>query len=106
MKRKLALLLAMISILGAVLTGCTDAHSSGGRQDGESAVAQVQISAPVQQTAEEEADSDTAEEMVWIPRWGEKYHTNARCSNMKNPAEVTIAQAISRGYTPCKNCYG
>ncbi len=45
------------------------------------------------------------EEMVWIPKSGKKYHDNANCSNMKNPAEVTKSEAISRGFTPCSKCY-
>ena len=43
--------------------------------------------------------------MVWIPRTGKKYHSNERCSNMKNPSYVTIEEAVRRGFTPCKKCY-
>lgn len=44
-------------------------------------------------------------EMVWIPRSGSKYHSNAGCSNMKNPTQVSIEQAVNLGYEPCKKCY-
>lgn len=45
-----------------------------------------------------------SEPMVWIPKSGSKYHSSPTCSNMKNPQEVTLSQAISRGYDPCKRC--
>lgn len=47
---------------------------------------------------------DDSELMVWIPKSGSKYHSSSTCSNMKNPQEVTLSQAISRGYDPCKRC--
>lgn len=43
--------------------------------------------------------------MVWIPNSGKKYHSSPSCSNMKNPSQVSIDTAISRGYTPCSKCY-
>lgn len=45
-------------------------------------------------------------EMVWIPRTGSKYHSNPECSGMKNPSQVTLEEAVSRGYAPCEDCYG
>lgn len=46
-----------------------------------------------------------SERMVWIPtNGGKKYHANSSCSGMKNPAKVTISEAISRGFDPCKKC--
>lgn len=42
---------------------------------------------------------------VWIPNSGSKYHKSSGCSNMKNPKQVTLDQAINMGYTPCKKCY-
>lgn len=44
-------------------------------------------------------------EMVWIPRTGQRYHRNKKCSGMKKPTYVTIAEAIDQGFTPCKKCY-
>jgi len=43
--------------------------------------------------------------MVWIPRTGEKYHSNSSCGNMKNPTQVSLDTAIQKGYTPCSKCY-
>ena len=47
----------------------------------------------------------SSEPMVWIPRTGKRYHSNERCSNMKNPSHVTLSEAKRRGFTPCKKCY-
>lgn len=43
--------------------------------------------------------------MVWIPQSGTKYHSNPSCSGMKNPTQISITDAQSRGYEPCKKCY-
>ncbi len=43
--------------------------------------------------------------MVWIPQSGSKYHSTSSCSGMKDPRQVTLTEAQSRGYTPCKRCY-
>lgn len=43
--------------------------------------------------------------MVYIPKTGKKYHSNANCSNMKNPSQVSLSEAQSRGFTACKKCY-
>ena len=51
--------------------------------------------------------SEPTEEMVYIAGSGEgtKYHSNPDCSNMSNPVEITLNEAQSRGYEPCKRCY-
>ena len=61
--------------------------------------------APTQPTPTQPAPAQPQESMVWIPKSGKKYHDNANCSNMKNPSQVTVSQAISAGYTPCSKCY-
>lgn len=43
--------------------------------------------------------------MVWIPNSGKKYHSRPNCSKMRNPSQVTLEQAISMGYEPCKVCH-
>ena len=43
--------------------------------------------------------------MVWLSRTGSKYHSDATCSNMKNPYQVTLEDAEAAGRTPCKKCY-
>ena len=42
---------------------------------------------------------------VWVTAKGKRYHNNPKCSNMKNPEEVTIEEAEKRGLTPCQKCY-
>lgn len=44
--------------------------------------------------------------VVWVSQSGTKYHSTPSCSGMKNPKELTLSQAQSKGYTPCKRCYG
>ena len=44
--------------------------------------------------------------LVWIPtHGGTKYHLSSSCSGMEGPIQVTISEAQSRGFTPCKKCY-
>ena len=52
-----------------------------------------------------ENDNEANQQMVWIPKSGKKYHSNSRCSNMKNPSQVTKYEAENRGYEPCKKCW-
>lgn len=43
---------------------------------------------------------------VWIPvNGGKKYHSNKSCSNMKDPENVPLDEAVRMGYTPCKRCF-
>lgn len=60
--------------------------------------------APVSLAPAPEAAQEV-ETMVWIPRTGKKYHSRSSCSNMKNPSEVTLQQAINSGYGKCKKCW-
>jgi len=48
---------------------------------------------------------DGSREFVWIPRSGKRYHRWSTCSNMKNPRQVTVAEAEKKGFTPCLRCY-
>lgn len=50
-------------------------------------------------------DSDDQSELVYVSASGSKYHSNPQCSNMKNPIKMTESEAVSDGYTPCKNCW-
>ena len=46
------------------------------------------------------------ESLVWIPvNGGTKYHSKASCSNMKDPIQVTLSEAVSKGFEPCKRCH-
>jgi len=42
---------------------------------------------------------------VWIPRTGDRYHSSADCSNMIEPSNVPLSEAIALGFTPCSHCY-
>lgn len=46
-------------------------------------------------------------QMVWIASSGNgtKYHSNPSCSNMNDPIQLTLQEAQSQGYGPCKKCY-
>lgn len=57
------------------------------------------------ETAPSDEGGSSSDVMVWIPRTGERYHANSSCSIMKNPTQVTLEEAQSQGYTPCKKCY-
>ena len=47
-----------------------------------------------------------SELLVWIPtKGGTKYHSTSTCSNMDGPIQVTVSEAESKGFTPCKKCY-
>ncbi len=43
--------------------------------------------------------------MVWIPKSGSRYHSTPSCSGMKNPTQISLSEAQSKGYTPCQRCY-
>jgi uncharacterized protein YjdB len=50
--------------------------------------------------------SNTADpSTVWITSTGSKYHKTSTCSNMRNPSNVSLSTAKSRGYTACSKCY-
>lgn len=51
----------------------------------------------------DDSDADDGP-MVWVPRSGSKYHSKSTCSGMKNPRQVTLKEALSCGFTPCKRC--
>ena len=55
----------------------------------------------------DEKDPNYNEEYyVWVPtNGGSKYHSRPGCSNMKNPKEVILSDAISQGYGPCGRCF-
>ena len=56
-------------------------------------------------TPAETEQPQSRETMVWIPKSGSKYHIDPECSNMKDPTQVSLSQAESMGYTPCKKCW-
>ena len=54
---------------------------------------------------EQNSNSGSNGNMVWIPNTGSKYHSYAGCSNMKNPKHVSMSDAIEMGYGQCKKCW-
>ena len=100
MKKALSKVLTVFLVVSMLLCGCaTDVLV----QSSQEMSSEVVISDTY--TFSKEESNDTAEDMVWIPTSGIRYHKKPNCSNMKNPRQVTKSTAESSGYTPCKNCY-
>ena len=53
---------------------------------------------------EEEAEA-TDEEMVWLSRTGKCYHSKSSCSNMKDPVQVPLSEALKKKKIACSKCY-
>lgn len=83
-----------------------EAQAEAQRQAAAEAEAQRQAAAQASSQSEESSNyiEATAGE-VYIPQSGTKYHSNPNCSNMNNPTAVSLSEAQSRGYQPCKKCY-
>ena len=72
--------------------------------------AEVQAAAEAQRQAAVQSESSSSYTeatagQVYIPQNGSKYHSNPNCSNMHNATAISLEEAKSRGYTPCKKCY-
>lgn len=50
------------------------------------------------------AEALDSNSMVWVSEYGSKYHLDRTCSGMKNPSQVTLAQAAAAGKTACEKC--
>lgn len=61
--------------------------------------------APTQASAPTSPAERSTGSAVWISQTGSKYHSDPSCSGMKSPSQISLAEAESRGYTPCKRCY-
>ena len=59
------------------------------------------------EAAQAAQSSQPQEQMVWISATGSKYHNKSSCGKMNpnNATQITLSDAQSRGYTPCKKCY-
>ena len=68
---------------------------------------QITSSAPSVSVAEPAPQQSQQTQMVWIASSGNgtKYHNDPTCSNMKNPTQISLDEAISIGKTPCSKCY-
>ena len=63
-------------------------------------------STPVSQIDVQTASSaDTDVMTVYVTGSGKKYHLNPTCSRMKNPVQISLLEAIQKGYEPCGICY-
>ena len=51
------------------------------------------------------APTEKKQDMVWIPKSGDKYHKKSKCGRMQSGTQITKDEAIRKGYTPCGNCY-
>lgn len=60
---------------------------------------------PATERAVDPAPESKSMGTVWIPQSGSKYHSTSSCSGMKNPKQVSLSEAQSKGYTACKRCY-
>ena len=72
------------------------------------AQAEAQRQAAAQASSQSEESSSYTEATageVYIPQSGTKSHSKPNCSNMNNPTAVSLSEAQSRGYQPCKKCY-
>lgn len=70
-----------------------------------SATENVAVQSETEPVATEPDTTKSAGGSVWIDDTGKKYHKKSTCSNMDAPYQVSVDEATSRGYTPCKKCY-
>lgn len=71
-------------------------------------IAQEQAAAEaVRQRAEQVQESQSIGQTVYIAASGngKKYHSNPNCSNMNGTVELSVNEALGRGYTPCSKCH-
>ncbi len=74
----------------------------------QAAAAEAQAAAEAAAAAEAEAAAAAEDERtvyVAASGKGKKYHSDPSCSNMKGTRSLSISEAESMGYTPCKKCY-
>ena len=57
-------------------------------------------------TSETEPAKQSTSQQVYIAGSGngKKYHRDPSCSRMRNPVQISIEEAQSRGYTSCSKC--
>ena len=72
------------------------------------AVATTQTNSTIEPTPTTKPVIDQSDKdvLVWIPiHGGTKYHSKSSCSNMIDPIQVPLSEAISKGFEPCKRCH-
>lgn len=90
-------------------TGKSGKSSSKSKAADASAGSSIQITATPQVTeAPQDTSSTSNEEMVWITATGSKYHNKNNCgrTDPSKASEISRSEAESRGYEPCKKCFG
>lgn len=73
------------------------------KQDTQVPVQTQQANSSTNQSTVSQVQTDS----VWLPATGEKYHKINNCGKM-NPNKarnISLDEAIQRGYTPCNTCY-
>lgn len=110
------------AVVAFVVIGAVGSSLEAGQEPAQSPAPTVEITSPPtptptptptpeptpepEPTASPAPEPEAAEALVWIPQTGSKYHSSPDCSNMKDPAQVTLSQAEALGYEPCKRCFG
>lgn len=56
-------------------------------------------------TTEPTEESAAQGEMVWVTEYGSKYHSIPDCGSTKHASQISLERAVSRGLSPCENCY-
>lgn len=88
------------------------AEEAAEQQRQQEAAAQLKAQQEAERKAAEEASraqttSAPIEATVYVAASGngQRYHSRSSCSNMKGTVSLSVSQAQSQGYTPCKKCY-
>lgn len=103
--RAIALLLALcLSLLPLCALAASWQTALGDLSDQELLTLRQLLEAELQARGLSDTSDVDEGPLVWVPRSGSKYHSKSNCSNMKNPRQVTLSEALSCGFTPCKRC--
>lgn len=110
MKRKIALVLAILALLCAAFADALLPDDLSVYSDEEilQALTDLQIEADARGLILNPTSTRSmpdADDTVYATKTGSKYHKSPTCSGMNDPMELTLSEAEEMGYTPCKRCY-
>lgn len=88
----------------AVLRKAEDDRIAAEKKAAEEKAAAEKKAQEEREEAERLAAEAAKEQMVWVSRTGECYHSNPYCSRMKDPWQIPLSDA-ERTRRPCKKCY-
>lgn len=88
----------------AVLRKAEDDRIAAEKKAAEEKAAAEKKAQEEREEAERLAAEAAKEQMVWVSRTGECYHSNPYCSRMKDPWQIPLSEA-ERTRRPCKKCY-